>query len=408
MTRQQDRDKMWDRSQEKNICVTSISSGHELAENFLHVLEPLANEVFLITVNYPQSALFSPRIRLMNIRHNSKGQLTLVTGCKYMIMQLKFCYHLARIASQVDVVILFLSGTTSLLPMLTAKLLQKKTLLITAGSAPREAKQQYKRSLFGTGGFVVSRLFSVLEKLSYSLIDGIVVYTPGRISDLALDRYRNKIILDESGTAAAYNLCVDTSLMKPKQALSHRENLVGYVGRFSEEKGIKNFVEAIPLILNRRNDVEFLIGGHGTLFQEIEERLKDSNFGARVKLTGWIPHDKLPDYLNQLKLIVLPSYSEGLPSLMLEAMACGTPVLATPVGSIPDIIKDGETGFILQDNSPECIAENVARTLNHPHLDKIAASAQNVIEKEYTYEVTVERYRRILGRLRGNEQEQFA
>jgi len=78
------------------------------------------------------------------------------------------------------------------------------------------------------------------------------------------------------------------------------------------------------------------------------------------------------------------------------AMACGTPVLATPVGGIPDVIKDEETGFILEDNSPECIAENVIRALNHPDLDRIVKNARKLIEERYTYEAAVERYRKIL------------
>ena len=77
-------------------------------------------------------------------------------------------------------------------------------------------------------------------------------------------------------------------------------------------------------------------------------------------------------------------------------MACGTPVLATPVGGVPDVIKDDETGFIIEDNSPECIAENVERALNSPDLDKIVKNARELVEKEFTYEAAVERYREIL------------
>ena len=77
-------------------------------------------------------------------------------------------------------------------------------------------------------------------------------------------------------------------------------------------------------------------------------------------------------------------------------MACGTPVLATPVGGVPGVIKDGETGFIMENNSPECIAKNVMRALEHPNLDKIIKNARELVEKEFTYEAAVERYRKIL------------
>ena len=113
-------------------------------------------------------------------------------------------------------------------------------------------------------------------------------------------------------------------------------------------------------------------------------------------MTGWISHEDLPDYLNRLRLLIIPSYSEGLPNIMLEAMACGTPVLATPVGAIPDIIKDGETGFIMENNTPACIAENINRVLKDTNLEKIAADAKKVVEENFTFESSVKTWKILL------------
>ncbi|MDI6867848.1 MAG: glycosyltransferase family 4 protein [Methanoculleus sp.] len=95
-------------------------------------------------------------------------------------------------------------------------------------------------------------------------------------------------------------------------------------------------------------------------------------------------------------LLVLPSYTEGLPNIMLEAMACGTPVLATPVGAIPDVIIDGKTGFIMENNSPECIADNVVRALEHPDLEQIAEAGRRFVEENFSFEKTVENWKEIL------------
>ena len=81
---------------------------------------------------------------------------------------------------------------------------------------------------------------------------------------------------------------------------------------------------------------------------------------------------------------------------MLEAMACGTPVLAAKVGAIPDIITDGKTGFIMENNSPECIAENVIRALNTPNLEEISENGRKFVEENFTFESAVARWNGVL------------
>lgn len=131
----------------------------------------------------------------------------------------------------------------------------------------------------------------------------------------------------------------------------------------------------------------------------VEEELKFTGYSDKVVVLGRIHPEKVPDILNELKLLVLPSVSEGLPGIARQAMACGALVLATSVGGIPDLIKDGETGFIMENNSPECIARNVIRALNHSNLELITSNARALIERNYTYEKAVERYRNILSTL---------
>jgi glycosyltransferase involved in cell wall biosynthesis len=84
-------------------------------------------------------------------------------------------------------------------------------------------------------------------------------------------------------------------------------------------------------------------------------------------------------------------------------MPCGTVVLATPVGGVPDLIKDGETGFILENNTPECIASNVIRALSHPNLGGIAGNARRLIEQEYGRDAMVEKRRIALDKLMNHE-----
>ena len=204
-------------------------------------------------------------------------------------------------------------------------------------------------------------------------------------------RYKNKIL----PIGARF---IDTDSFKMRKNINERKKIVGYIGRLAEGKGLMNFVKAVPLIMREHEDVEFQIGGDGDLLSEIKRIIDDKDY--KIALPGWIPEEEIPDYLNELKLLVLPTDAEGLPTLILEAMACGTPVLATSVGAVPDVIKDGETGFILEDNSSACIAENVTRALEQPNLDGIVENARKLIEEEFTYVAAVERYRKILERVK--------
>ena len=232
----------------------------------------------------------------------------------------------------------------------------------------------------------------IISCVCHHLSSHIVLYSPILISDYQLNRSKYKILI-------AHEHFLDFTTFTVTTPYKDRPLLIGYIGRMSAEKGVQHFVRALPAILSNHQDLRVLIGGDGQLKQAIETSLQEMGVTDRVDLPGWISHEDLPNYLNQLRLLVLPSYTEGLPNIMLEAMACGTPVLATPVGAIPDVIRDGETGFIMEDNSPECIARNVMRALNDPDLEEVAERGRRYVEGEFTFEKAVERWRGILGEI---------
>ena len=354
---------------------------------FLNILKPLSNEIIVIDGDFPEVP--DRKIHVIKIKADStmKNKTMLIKSIKFILIQLRFSFNLIKISKNIDIVIFF--NAISILPILSAKLMRKRTIVIAGGLASKSAEKTYNKRLFGLGGFVLPFILRTLERIDFSLSNRIAVESESAIESLELGKYKDKISIIS-------NMYLDLNRYKIKKNLKDRRNLIGFISRLNEGKGIMNFVNVIPLILKEREDLEFLIGGDGPLFNEVKNELKNNGYYDKVKLTGWIPYDELPDYLNELKLLVFPSYSEGLPNIVSESMACGTPVLATPVGGIPDVIKDGETGFIMEDNSPECIAKNVMGVLNYPDLDRIVNNARKVIEEEYTYEAAVERYKKIL------------
>ncbi|PXF51584.1 MAG: hypothetical protein C4B55_04235 [Candidatus Methanophagaceae archaeon] len=379
-----------------NICVVTHPTGTPVVQtilgNFIDYLLPSSIKLFAITGKFFYNNTNNTHIKIIEIKYNRKiNELILSKIFKEILIQLRISLNISKISNDIDIVYFYIGTRLDLLPMLAAKLLGKKTVLFVTGPASKGAELQYDKMLFGIGR-IMRHIFRILELINFSLADRIDIETKNIISFTGLNRYRHKISIN----GAMY---IDLDNFKIKEDLKNKKNLIGYISRLSIEKGVLNFAKAIPLILKEKSDLEFLIGGDGPLFDEINEELKNNGSYDKVKFTGWIPHNELPNYLNELKLILLPSYSEGLPAIVQEGMACGAVVLATPVGSIPDVIKDGETGFILEDNSPECIAKNVIRALEHPNLEEIVKNARNLIEEEYSYEVMVRKCRDSLDEL---------
>ena len=349
--------------------------------NLIDIVRPLASSIYVITGGEGMSLLQknNQRIHILGIQYNHKLNI-FIKILDHIYMQLRISFKMIRLAKSTGIWIFFLDSHSFLLPVLTAKLLRKKIIFALAASIMKSAKAQKD---------ILANVLLYSEAINYKLSNRIILYSPNLIKEWNLQKHINKIYI-------AHEHFLDIDKFKIKKKFNERGNLIGYIGRLSEEKGVFNFVKAIPEILKEGDGVKFLVGGDGQLRDKIEKYLDEEHFKDKVKLVGWIPHNKLPDYLNELKLLVLPSYTEGLPNVMLEAMVCGTPVLVTPVGAIPDVIKDGGTGFIMENNSPESIAENIIRVLNHPNLDKIVKHARELVEKEFTYDAAVERYKKIL------------
>jgi len=342
--------------------------------DIVHIILPISEKIVLIGGNTNRINVNSKRLEIRDIgismHYLSDFKFKFLSAiywiAKSLLAQIKISIELIKSRKNVDTVIFYTAYPHYFIPLIMAKILRKKTIEVV----------------------IRSKKIHVLDKLYFKLLDGISPESNALIEVLGLDKYKKKLLPNGSRY-------IDKSFIIKKR-LNERKNIVGFIGRLVKEKGILEFIEAIPQVLKKNREVNFLIAGNGPLKTEIEKLLDQKELSDKVKIIGWIPHDKIPDYLNKLNLLVLPTYTEGFPTIILEAMACGTPVLSTSSGGIFDIINDMESGFIMKNNSPSCISKNIIRALNYPDTEKIVNNARKIIDEEFSYESAVERYKKIL------------
>lgn len=377
------KEKNIDRNIFSNVLILAGGNrGNKSAANNQNKLILILTKIFggidLITFCDDDSNFCLPRDRVHHLTPCNNRALSFIVD---QLNELKTIRRLSR-CKDFDLIIFTMGRDLHILPIVYAKIKGKKVVLRSSGR-PTMIISKY----LGDRYMVKSILFKIIEEINYRVVDRIFTECEYAIKENDFEKY---------GKAYSANLYIDTARFHCKKGYNERQFDLGYIGRFSEEKGVLNFIKSIKLITQNKPNLKVFIAGEGNLLTEMVGLIEGENIQHCITLHRWIPHSNLPDYLNEIKLILIPSVREGLPNMALEAMACRTTVLATPVGSIPGVIKTGETGFIIEENTPDGIANCVLNALNCRKLQSIAQNAESSVYSVFSFEKTVESFRRAL------------
>jgi glycosyltransferase involved in cell wall biosynthesis len=367
-----------------NICVVSFIISKAFQTPLRNLISVLQSDTHTISVLYSTIEQFEKTSNTYPVKWKkipfTKPKHILLYGFMYMLLQIRIAYSILNQSKDIDTYLFFMEGV-GLLPMIAVKLLNKQIIWMLPSSILMAHTSKKKIGSY----FIFKYSQSICARLSTLII----LYSKNLISVWNLERYVDKIRF-------AHEHYLDFSQFNNINQYNKRKPVIGHIGRLSDEKGTMNFIKAIPKILEEEKNVHFFIGGDGPLANDILQFIHQNNLQDYITYSGWIKHDLLPEYLNDLKLLVITSLTEGLPNLMIEAMACGTPVVATPVGSIPDVITDESTGFIISQNTPEQIKNDVLRALTHSNIETISLNAQQFIKQTFNYEITIEQFQQVL------------
>jgi len=179
--------------------------------------------------------------------------------------------------------------------------------------------------------------------------------------------------------------------------------LVGNVAALAPHKGQRYLVEAVPLLLKLVPAARVIIAGSGELREALEARARELKLGPALVFAGFRPPEEVISLVKAFDVFVFPSVGEGLGSSLLEAMAAGTPIVATRAGGIPEIVEDGVTGLLVPPADPEALGLAIARLLRDRSLALRLAAAARIAVREHgsadrMVRETVDLYRDLVAR----------
>jgi glycosyltransferase involved in cell wall biosynthesis len=172
-----------------------------------------------------------------------------------------------------------------------------------------------------------------------------------------------------------YN-CVDQALHQPDPSARSRTPLIGYFGRLKRYKSVDDLLRAFALVRHQRPGTRLVIVGEGDHRAELERLANDLGIAPGVEFTGYVDEGRKVALLREMWFLANPSSKEGWGLTVIEANACGTPVVASNVPGLRDAIKDGETGILYPYGDVNALASAMIRLLDQPPLRaELAANA---------------------------------
>jgi len=165
--------------------------------------------------------------------------------------------------------------------------------------------------------------------------------------------------------------------------------LIGSIGRLTGQKGMDIFLQTCRVLSRRFPQAKFLIVGEGPMVDELKAQAR--GLGERVIFTGFRPD--IPDILAALDVVVISSRNEGVPNLLLEAMAARRPIVTTSVAGISEAVRDGQEALLVEGLNSHQLAERVSRILQEPQLGRgLGERAYLKAERDFSLDLIIKRW----------------
>ena len=245
-----------------------------------------------------------------------------------------------------------------------------------------------------SGGMNRMRVYEWLDALSLSRVDRVVTVSSAmqnhprlkNMRDLALGVVPNGIPID-LGTVRKDITDLNLEII----AFCRGGFTIGAIGRLSPEKAFDALLEVVATLSAQETDIRLVILGEGGLRASHEAAVSKLGLEKNVLMPGYVPDAKR--YLPLFSLFAMPSLTEGLPMVLLEAMQAGVPIIATRVGGIPEVLQDGRCGILINPGCPDELERGITNVLKNPEVaeERVIAARQRVADS-YSSRAMAEKY----------------
>lgn len=173
------------------------------------------------------------------------------------------------------------------------------------------------------------------------------------------------------------------------------EKIILFVGGLRSVKGVNYLICAMKDVIEKYPNARLILVGDGEERRNLENLADKLNLNQKITFVGNIPNKDVSKYMKEADIFVLPSLSEGFPVVILEAMASGLPIVTTKIRGIPEIVKEGINGFLVEPRSSKKIAEKVVFLLRNENVATSISENNKVDVKQYSWENVVKRLENI-------------
>ena len=346
---------------------------------FMQLAEGMKAKGYGITVGCVPRGVFAKRLRELGIEVEGFNM-----DSKYNI---RVIFQMAKFMKQKNIHIVHTQGGRAPFFGRIAARLAKVPIVIStvAMLLSRESHSDVNR--------LKRTVYLLIDKLTSGYVDRFLVLSEPHREALNTDYNieRSKVIKIYNGIEFhKYDAISGDGLRVRKElGIALSSSIVGVIGRLAWEKGLPFFLQAASKVTATFPEIKFLIVGDGPLKAELEKLSNELNIRQNCIFTGF--RQDIPDILSAVDMLVMSSLYEGMPMVILEAMAASKPVIATKVGGIPEMVRDGETGILVPPEDADALAGSMLTLLkNKNRARQMGLAGRRCVEDHFDVEVMVQ------------------